>query len=293
MKTSVLVLVGLIFNTSAFASANNATYVSVSGADSGNCIQTSPCRSINYARNYTNSGGEIIVSTSGEYAPFVLTRAMDVIAGPGVNAVIAPSDTTTAITIKAGSSDRILLRGLILEGHGMGGTGISGNSAGSIEIQHCTIHNFTGSGVNLSVNALYSFLVSDSTVTSNGTAGVGIQGTFSSGAIVKSVISGQSSSTNSFGIIIFQGGANLSVDISDDTITNNYGGIRLAGSQAHVSRTTIQSANNDLEIDSSSTAFLDGNSLHDPVANSGMIYSYSNNSSASPFPGTVNSIPQR
>src|SRR5438045_8844983 len=112
----------LLFATAILAQVNRAA-VSVNGVDGNPCSPASPCRSINYALSQTNAGGEIIVLDSGGYGAFTVTKSVSVEAAPGVHAGITAA-SGTAISINAGASDKLVLRGLSLSGVGTGSAGI-------------------------------------------------------------------------------------------------------------------------------------------------------------------------
>ena len=52
----------------------------------------------------------------------------------------------TGITINAGPTDVINLRGLIIEGAGVGQNGIIFNTGGVLTIENCVVRNLTGNG---------------------------------------------------------------------------------------------------------------------------------------------------
>jgi len=134
------------------------TWVSASGKDSGTCAVTAPCASFKYAIVQTTAGGTISVLTSGSYGPVNITKSINIIAPPGVQAMIAPTAKTgipvttsgisfAGVAVNADSTDIVLLRGLTISLQGNGhsssnGTGIFvGQSIAALTIDHAIITN--------------------------------------------------------------------------------------------------------------------------------------------------------
>ena len=126
------------------------TYVSGKGTDTGGC--TSPaiaCRTFAYAITQTSASGIIIVIDPADYAPVTITKAISIVADGGGPAGIF-GGTGNAITINAGASDIVNLRGLTLDGEGTAGSGIVLNSAGFLTITDCFVRDFQNPGILLS-----------------------------------------------------------------------------------------------------------------------------------------------
>jgi hypothetical protein len=104
------------------------TWVSTTGHDTGTCPITSPCQTFQYAIDQTAAGGEVDVKDSGGFGAMVITKAISIIAADGVLALISVPSGGTGITINAGSSDVVIISGLTLDGHLLGGTGIISKS---------------------------------------------------------------------------------------------------------------------------------------------------------------------
>ena len=102
---------------------NTRSAVSVNGSDGNACTVPAPCRTFAKAITVTNSGGEIIALDSGGYGPFTIDRAVTVRPVPGAYAGLAPT-TTDGITVSAGGTDDVVLRGITINGLG-GSNGIN------------------------------------------------------------------------------------------------------------------------------------------------------------------------
>lgn len=96
---------------------------------------------------------------SGGYGAVNINKSISIIA-EGVQASIQTGKGGTAITIKAGPSDVVNLRGLSLAGGQSGGNGIAILAAGTVRVSRCLIDGYQ-TGVNVDVNATIKVFVSD------------------------------------------------------------------------------------------------------------------------------------
>ena len=136
---------------------NTRSAVSVNGSDGNACTVPAPCRTFAKAITVTNSGGEIIALDSGGYGPFTIDRAVTVRPVPGAYAGLAPT-TTDGITVSAGGTDDVVLRGITINGLG-GSNGINYIHARSLSVENTAIDRLTATGImdlsgaNLSVSS--------------------------------------------------------------------------------------------------------------------------------------------
>jgi hypothetical protein len=80
-----------------------------------------------------------------------------------------------AITIAAGPNDAVNLRGLIIEGAGIGQTGIAFSSGKSLTIENLVVRNLTSSGMALAPTNSATISVSNTLVDNNGGHGIYVQ----------------------------------------------------------------------------------------------------------------------
>jgi hypothetical protein len=144
---------------------SNRTFVSGTGNDANPCSLAAPCRSFTGALAQTNPGGEIAVLDTAGYGAVTITKAVSIVNEEGVEAGITAT-SGDGITINAGASDVVNLRGLTLVGAG-GTNGITLNSAGALNIQNCVIRGFALAGINLVATGSVDFNVSNTIVSSN------------------------------------------------------------------------------------------------------------------------------
>src|SRR5262245_3474417 len=150
------------------------TFVSTSGNDSNPGTQDAPCRNVQSALAKTALGGEVVAIDSGEYAPFVVDKAVTVAAAPCVYAAITVK-SGDGIYVHAGASDAIVLRNLTLAGVG-GRHGIFFETGGSLDLESIVVTGFTGRGLRLmAANAATTLVVRDSVFRDN-SAGVVVNG---------------------------------------------------------------------------------------------------------------------
>jgi hypothetical protein len=136
--------VGLIASSQAYAAQR--TFVSTSGSDANtasNCSTTAPCRGFGAALTVTDTGGEIIVLSSGGYGAVTINKSVSIIAPEGVYAGISVF-SGTGITI-ATAGVEVVLKGLSINGLG-GNYGIYMSNGSSLLVENCTVSNFSALG---------------------------------------------------------------------------------------------------------------------------------------------------
>jgi hypothetical protein len=150
IRTTIVIAAGLAFAVALPAVSAHAqaarTFVSAVGTDNAVCGINSPCRHFQAAVTATAAGGEVDALDPGPYGSFTINHAIT-IEGQGW-AYIVPAANSAAITIAAGSTDRINIRGVSLNGVGVAnGTGILLNS-GQLILQNSVI-KFLTTGLNV------------------------------------------------------------------------------------------------------------------------------------------------
>src|SRR5215470_15927524 len=90
-------------------------------ANAPNCTRTAPCRTFQVAHNSTLAAGEITVLDAGSYGAVTITKNISIINDGVGEAGVLVSGGFVGITINAGESDAVRLRGLTVKGIGFGG----------------------------------------------------------------------------------------------------------------------------------------------------------------------------
>ena len=151
-RNTILAIHGASLISSTVHALANRVFVSArSGNDANTCDNiNAPCQTFAGAVTKLNPGGEAIVLDSGGYGPVTITKSLTIEAPPGVTAFVHPP-SGDAITISAGASDTVVLRGLVLNGGS--GHGITVVSAGSVFVENCVISGFVLDGIRVAANS--------------------------------------------------------------------------------------------------------------------------------------------
>ena len=186
MPTKLLAALALMFTLAASPAAAQVlpgvTWISSGGDDANPCSRTAPCRTFQGALDKTAAGGEIIALDPGYYGGGLggggiggveITKSITLSGGSGVG-IFAPG--LVGIYIVAGSADRVVLRGIDIDGVGQRAGIENGHASGLVRqfgiavisafdvlIEDCTIHGFLASGV-----AGDHVTIRNSTIHSNG-----------------------------------------------------------------------------------------------------------------------------
>jgi Right handed beta helix region len=202
----------------------NRTFVSGTGTDSDTCTRAAPCRTFAFAITVTNAGGEIDVLDPAGYGPVTILHAISIV-NDGVGTAGITAGSSNAITITAGTSDSVHLRGLTLTGLRTGTNGILFNTGGNLEIENCVVWGFTTAGLNIAPSTSSTFSVSNTIASNNSNSGVaGIFIAPTGSAVVSGVLSNVTANNNFSGIFVDGApttGATLKVTIADSEASNN------------------------------------------------------------------------
>jgi Right handed beta helix region len=187
-------------------------YVASQGSDANNCSLQLPCRSLQHALTISNAGGEIAILDTGGYnggTTVTIDKAISIVNQGGYEAGISFLSSVPGIVINAGPNDAVSLRGLTIEGAGVGRVGIQFNSGASLTVENCIVRHMINDGIDfLSTTATSALTISNSLVADNGFNGVSLEPTGSATAVLNRV------ETNNNG---FQG---IYVDGSNSAGTN-------------------------------------------------------------------------
>jgi len=122
------------------------TYVSNAvGNDANDCNRNTPCRTFQRAHDNTLAGGEITVLDPGGYGTVAISKAISITNDGVGEAGVLVSGGFAGITVNAGDSDAVSLRGLTVKGIGFGGgNGIVFTGGKSLSIENCVVRTLTG-----------------------------------------------------------------------------------------------------------------------------------------------------
>jgi hypothetical protein len=151
------------------------SFISANGVDTNDCSRPSPCRRLQVAHDKTVAGGEINMLDPAGYGPLVITKSISIINdGVGSAGILVPAGAD-GITINAGANGIVNLRGLIIEGAGVGSSGIAVVTAKSVTIQNCVIRNLVNHGIAVVTTTSSNIAVSDTYIANNGRHGIVVQ----------------------------------------------------------------------------------------------------------------------
>src|SRR5215471_9463 len=155
-------LLVILFASSAW-SQTVRTFVASTGLDTNPCSRTAPCRTFNAALAAVSAGGEVVALDSAGFGSNVtINKAVSVISPGGVfGGIWVPSGD--GITISAGPSEVVNLRGLTLNGQG-GTNGINFISGAAVHVENCVVNGF-GMGIRFTNSG--KLFVKDSTIRKN------------------------------------------------------------------------------------------------------------------------------
>jgi hypothetical protein len=143
-------------------------FVASYGSDTNPCTFGSPCKTFQQAVNVVAANGEVTAIDSAGFGPIAIHKSVTITSPAGVEAGIVPVAHQAGIDINAGPTDKIILRGLTLNGTGVDqSVGIRLDAGGSLIIQNCVIENFESSGVLITPQSSSTFSVSDTQVLNN------------------------------------------------------------------------------------------------------------------------------
>ncbi len=180
---SALSTAAIAFSLAAGSTPAGATtqraFVATSGNDANaslNCSRVSPCRSFAIAIGVTDPGGSVVVLDSGGYGPVTITTAVAIIAPPGVHAAITATTGQPGIVVNAPDAS-VTLRGLYLEGKGIGSDGIQFNvrDNSALSVENVVVDGFAGNGLAMKRGVALEhseLVVQDSTFRNNGGSGI-------------------------------------------------------------------------------------------------------------------------
>ena len=226
-------LVPALQATPAHALPPTKVWISGNGSDgSVGCPANAPCATLNHAFSVVAAGGEIAVAGPGEFGSLLVTKAVS-ISNDGAGEALIQSNST-AIDILANPGDILTLRGLVIDGMGVGLNGVRLDGAlTALHMQNCVIKNFEGSGnqfgtwaINYAPSVTSHIFISDTLIYNNGstanTGGILIEGQGGNG--VTAVLDRVHIENNVLGLKVdnqFSTGFGSTVVVRDSVLTGN------------------------------------------------------------------------
>jgi hypothetical protein len=151
---------------------NARSFISALGSDANACTRPLPCRTLQGAHDKTAAGGEINMLDPAGYGVVTINKSISIVNDGVGSAGILVTSGATGITINAGATDKINLRGLIIEGTGVGTYGITFNTGAALTVENCVVRNLTTHGINFKPTNTANITVANSSVLDNGGDGI-------------------------------------------------------------------------------------------------------------------------
>lgn len=168
-KLLLLVCLGLIascLSMSPAAAQASRTWVSGVGDDANPCSRTAPCKTFAGAISKTVAGGEIDCLDPGGFGALTITKSITIDCSGTFGSVLAQG--TNGINVAAGAADKVILRGISINGLGSGINGIQYISGAQLSIEQCQIMGFTSNAMNVAPSTNAQLYVTDSYLTNSG-----------------------------------------------------------------------------------------------------------------------------
>ena len=247
-------------------------WVSGHGADQAGCgVPAAPCRSLQYAHdNVVGAGGEIDVLDPAGYGNITIRKSVSIV-NDGVGTAGVQTTSGDAITIAAGPSDSIYLRGLNVDGLGASGrSGIVFSTGAGLTVTNCVIRHFAEEGISLQpTSASPRVLIQDTIVADNNDAGILAGGAhWGSAGLVRFTLDRVTAADNNYGVYMSnqQNTFNaLQVSLSNSLVSDNKkdGIVVTTAMFADVSHSVVtNNAGSGLLVQNAAIVQLSGSWLH-------------------------------
>jgi Right handed beta helix region len=228
------------------------TWVSGVGDDVNPCSRTAPCKTLAGAISKTATGGEINVLDPGGFGAVTITKSITIDGGGVIGSIL--SSATNGIIVNA-PTGLVTIRNFSINGTGttLGINGIRVIAVKKLNVENCTLSNFSANGIDVNTTAAADVTVSN-VIIHNANNGVSFVG--------------PSSSTGSAGFIVLNG-----CHIQGITTT----GINIGSGTATISNSVVSGCSVGVKSNTGALTHLSGNII-------------TNNATAFQGPGTITSV---
>lgn len=165
--------------------AAQRSFVASFGLDTNPCTLAAPCRGFQAAVNAVDPGGEVVALDSAGYGTMIIGKSVQVIVPPGVHAGITSFSGGSGVTVAAGASDVVTLRGLYLTRADTVNNGILFQSGAALFVENCVIEKFSA-GISIQPTATARVSIKGTVIRNSSFAGIFVQGP--AGGLARTVI---------------------------------------------------------------------------------------------------------
>ena len=216
LNVVAILVVGLFCNSLAQAQATR-TWVSGVGDDANPCSRTAPCKTFAGAISKTAAGGEINCLDPAGYGAVTITKSIAIDCHFTEGGILAAS--VNGVIINALSTDKIILRGLDINGAGGAGglDGVRFLAGGSLHVEDTTINNMTN-GINVGLNQASNaeVYVTNSYIRNNSNVGIFVSN--GGNGLINVAVERTTSENNVFGMI---GRNNSRIEVRNSVFSGN------------------------------------------------------------------------
>jgi len=227
--------VGFLVPFLASAPANaqaTRTWVSGVGDDANPCSRTAPCKTFAGAISKTSAAGEINCLDPGGFGGITITKSITLNCSATLGSILVSG--TPGVTINALTTDRVILRGLQIQGINSGTIGVRILAAAVVSIEDCVVTQFAQQGIaDTRTGGGTKLFIRNTIVSHNAAAGVA----FGAGAVNNAEIENSSMINNLFGVAT---GTGTNVMIRRSVVAGNGTGLEAdSGGQITVDNSAI------------------------------------------------------
>jgi len=233
-------MLGLLFCLHATpALAIPETWVASNGSGVA-CTRAAPCATFQAAHNATDARGVLKCADAGSFGPLTINRSITIDCTGTNGGIVA-----FGVLINTAGVD-VTLRGLSIDGAGIGGVGVQFNNGNALHIEDCRISGIEGAGVAIEPTGAASVraVLNRVTVEKNNGWGIIANGASSTGSIIVQVRDSVVARNSSSGIFaITNAGQAFTAIVVDrsSSLLNGGDGIRAQGAAAviHIGNSTV------------------------------------------------------
>lgn len=246
-KIPALAILAVIAATFAAPAQAQPTRVWVAGMgnDTGTCPRQAPCKTFTFAHGVVAAGGEITVLDPSGYGTVNITKSVSIVSDNGSGEASVATFSGDGISINAGPSDVVILRGLVIDGLNNATGGIHFVTGGTLHIQNSLIKNVRGSsgvGINFTPSGAADLMVTDTTVINNNAFnGIGIQIAPTGSGLVRATFNRVTVEQNNTGLKIDGSSSTgtIRTTVRDSSVSTNSGSGVWARSPGSAALTTL------------------------------------------------------
>jgi len=241
-KLSLLTLFALLaagLSGSPAAAQASRTWVSGVGDDANPCSRTAPCKTFAGAIAKTAAPGEIDCLDPGGFGGVTITKSIIIDCSGTFGSVLVSG--TNGITVAAGATDVVILRGLSINGFSTGTNGINFLSGAQLSVERCLVFGFTQNAININTSTAASVYITNTYLT-KAPNGINFATTQTIDAAVDHVYIMNVSSIG----ITSSGSQGIGVSVTNSVINNAVTGVNAGGSGVAivVDSSTVTGTNN-------------------------------------------------